>query len=104
MVLASTEDAYIESLITDIRNRPNCKDFSEDKEYLMWLASIVNQIHEIKPNYAFTQTKYTAFLSKLHNEHMSFNVETEFQNKKLQFNDPEGHEKLHKYSTRNDCQ
>ena len=36
--------------------------------------------------------KCTALLSKLHNEHMSFNVETEFQNKKLQFNDPEGHQ------------
>ena len=85
MVLASIEDAYIESLITDIRNRPTYKNFSEDKDYLMWLSSIVNQIHEIKPDYVFTPTKCTAFLSKLHNEHMSFNIETEFQNKKLQF-------------------
>ena len=91
MVLASTEDSYIESLVTDIRNKPPCKDFSEDREYLMWLASMVNQIYEIEPIYAFTPTKCTAFLSKLHNEHMSFNIETEFQNKKIQFNDPHGH-------------
>ena len=92
MVLASTEDAYIESLITDIRNRPSCKSFDEDKDYLMWLSSVVNKIQEIKPDYVFSPTKWTAFLSKLHNEHMSFNIETEFQQKKLQFNDPEGHE------------
>ena len=47
MVLASTEDAYIESLITDIRNRPTYTNFDEDKEYLMWLSSIVNQIQDI---------------------------------------------------------
>ena len=50
IVLASTEDAYIESLITDIRNKPNCTNFDEDKEYLMWLSSVVNQIQEMKQN------------------------------------------------------
>ena len=33
----------------------------------------------------------SAFLSKLHNETMCFNIEQEFQLKKIQFNDPEGH-------------
>ena len=92
IVLASTEDAYIESLITDIRDKPNCTNFDEDKEYLMWLSSVVNQIQETKPDYLFSPTKCMAFLSKLHNEHMCFNIETEFQHKKWIFNDPEGHE------------
>ena len=91
VVLASTEDAYIESLMTDIRNWPTCKNFAEDKEFFMWLSSIVNQIQEIKPDYVFSPTKCTAFLSKLHNEHMCFNIEQEFQLKKVMFNDPEGH-------------
>ena len=75
VVLASTEDAYIESLITDIRNKPTCRNFNEDKEFLMWLSNIVNQIQEIKPDYVFSPSKCTAFLSKLHNETMCFNIE-----------------------------
>ena len=57
VVLASTEDAYIESLITDIRNKPACRNFTEDKEFLMWLSNVVNQTQDIKPDYVFSPTK-----------------------------------------------
>ena len=51
LVLTSSEDLYIEKILADIYARPHCNDFIEDKAFLLYLSTMVNQLVEIQPNY-----------------------------------------------------
>ena len=90
-VLSSPEDVYIEKIVSEIYGRPQCTNYQEDKQFLLFLSQKVHKLVEIQPHYVISPGQACAFLSKLHNDAMTLNISHEFENKKRDFNDLEGH-------------
>ena len=91
LVLTSSEDVYIEKIISEIYMHPYCSNYQEDKEFLLFLSKKVNQLIDIQPNHHISAGACCAFLSKLHCEAMTLAISHEFEFKKKAFKDPEGH-------------
>ena len=91
LILTSLEEVYVEKILSDIYTRPHSSYFVEDKEFLMYLSKMVNQLVEIQPNYHFSPSTCTAFSSKLHCDAMTLAIDNELEMKKRVFGDPEGH-------------
>ena len=63
LVLASSEDVYIENIIADIHSRPKCLDYSEDKQFLTFLSMKIAELIEIFPDYHMSPGQCCAFIS-----------------------------------------
>ena len=90
LVLTSSEDVYIENIIADIHERPKCRDYSEDKEFLTFLSMKIAELIEIQPDYHMSPGQCCAFVSKLHNDTMIIDITKEFEYLKRRAGDEGG--------------
>ena len=69
MVLSSSEDVYIGSIICSIYIFKKCKNYQNDKEYLLFLSEHITKLVDIAPrqhlSVALAMLSYLSYIAKI---------------------------------------